>query len=199
MRALAPGETEVRVNAGGEVTSSVDGRPVYSWGGAGSDPLPIVVADAGEGVTPVTGPDPGAQTPFSADFVTPDPAECTITPRTADELVVLAETPDQAAVDALEAAWFDPPLTVPDGAPADAAKTTAVVETYRLIVACFNAGNKLAVDALWTDDALRQFEARVPTGEPTPVPADMRAAFRVTEVRVLPDGRMPRSGSNAIR
>jgi hypothetical protein len=137
-----------------------------------------------------TGIDTGAQTPTVADFITPDPAECTVTPRTADELAALSAAPDQAAIDALAAAWNDAILTVPDGLPADAATTAAVVETYRLIIACNNAGNQLAGYALWTDDALRQVQAALPAGAPTPVPAEGRAAFRVREARILPDGQV---------
>jgi hypothetical protein len=66
----------------------------------------------------------------------------------------------------------------------------AVVETYRQLIACSNAGNDLATYALWTDRGLRQLRAQPPTAPPTPVPEGERLAFRVTEVRVLPDGRV---------
>jgi hypothetical protein len=113
-----------------------------------------------------------------------------VTPRTAEELAALAASPDQAATDALAAAQVDPALTVPEGAPADEAITAAVVASYRLMVACFNAGNDLAAHALWTDDALRQIAAQPPTGEPTPLAEAERSAFRVAEVRMLADGRV---------
>jgi hypothetical protein len=113
-----------------------------------------------------------------------------VPPRAAEELATLAANPDQAATDALAAARIDATLTIPDGAPADAATTAAVVASYRLMVACFNAGNDLAAYALWSDEALRQIQAQPPTGEPTPVPEEERSAFRVTEVRLLPDGRV---------
>jgi hypothetical protein len=64
------------------------------------------------------------------------------------------------------------------------------VETYRLMIACFNAGNDPAAYALWSDAALRQVVAEPPTGEPTPLPVEEREAFRVSEVRLLPDGRV---------
>jgi hypothetical protein len=64
------------------------------------------------------------------------------------------------------------------------------VDTYRLMIACFNAGNDLAAYALWSDAALRQVLAEPPTGEPAPVPVEEREAFRVSEVRLLPDGRV---------
>jgi hypothetical protein len=133
---------------------------------------------------------PATRTPAAADVIIPDPAECIIVPRAAEELAALAASPDPAAVDALAATWIDAALFVPEGVPADAATTAAVVETYRLMVACFNAGNDLAAYALWTDDALRQIAAQPPTDAPTPVPDKERSAFRVTEVRVLPDGQV---------
>jgi hypothetical protein len=113
-----------------------------------------------------------------------------VIPRTAEELTALAATPDQAATDALAAARIDETLTIPDGAPADAATTAAVEATYRLMVACFNAGNDPAAYALWSDEALRQIQAQPPTGEPTPVPERERSAFRVTQVRLLADERV---------
>ena len=122
--------------------------------------------------------------------MTPDLAECTLPPRTAEELAALAATPDQAATDALAAARIDADLTVPEGAPADAATMAAVLQTYRLMVACFNAGNDLAAYALWSDKALRQIQAQPPTDQPTPVAEGERSAFQVTEVRRLPDGRV---------
>jgi hypothetical protein len=148
-------------------------------------PPPTATTDTG---TTDTGTEEGI--PPAADFITPDPAECTIAPRTAEELAALAVTPDQAALDALEAALADETLTIPEGAPADAVTTAAVVETYRLMIACFNAGNDLAAYALWSDAALRQAVAEPPTGEPTPLPVEEREAFRVSEVRLLPDGRV---------
>ncbi len=113
-----------------------------------------------------------------------------MTPRVAEELATLASNPDQAATDALAAARIDETLTIPDGAPADAATTAAVGASYRLMVACFNAGNDLAAYALWSDEALRQIQAQPPTAEPTPVPEGKRSAFRVTQVRLLPDGQV---------
>ena len=113
-----------------------------------------------------------------------------MTPRTTAELATLAANPDQAATDALATARINATLTIPDGAPADAATTAAVAASYRLIVACFNAGNDPAAYALWSDEALRQIQAQPPTGEPTPVPEGERSAFRVTEVRLLPDERV---------
>jgi hypothetical protein len=141
-------------------------------------------------VPPPIGTESTTEPPPAADFITPDPAGCTITPRSAEEVAALAASPDQAAADALETASLDSSLSIPEGAPADAATTAAVVETYKQMIACSNAGNDLAAFAFWTDEALRQVQAQPPTGEPTPVPEGERSAFRVMEVRVVPDGRV---------
>jgi dipeptidyl aminopeptidase/acylaminoacyl peptidase len=144
---------------------------------------------------PATGTGPatataGMESAGAVDVMTPDPAECTIAPRTAEELAALAASPDQAATDAVAAASLDPALSIPEEAPADAATTAAVTATYQQMIACFNAGNDLAAYALWTDDALRQFPVEPPHGPPTALPEGARSAFRVREVRMLPDGRV---------
>jgi hypothetical protein len=158
-------------------------------GGNPPTPPPVTTPEVPSSPTP-TPTGVGPTTPPSTDFMTPDPAECTLTPRTAEELAALAATPDQTATDALAAARIDAALTVPEGALADATTTAAALQTYRLMVACFNAGNDLAAYALWSDKALRQIQAQPPTGEQTPVPEGERSAFRVKEVRLLPDGRV---------
>jgi Mg-chelatase subunit ChlD len=163
----------------------------------------VTAAGAGPSGTPLPGtagpppPEPDRPatpalpgTALAGDFVTPDPAECTTTPRTAEELATLAASPDQAAVDALATASLDPALSIPEGTPADAATVAAVTETYRQMIACFNAGHDLAAYALWTDAALRQIQAAPPASAPTPVPEGARSAFRVREVRLQPDGQV---------
>jgi hypothetical protein len=108
----------------------------------------------------------------------------------ADELAALAASPDQAAVDALAAARAQPGLDIPQGTPADEAPMAAVEAIYRTLIACFNAGNDLAAYAFWSDESLRQLPVTSPTTPPTPLPEGERIAFRVTEVRLLPDGRV---------
>jgi hypothetical protein len=158
-------------------------------GGNPPTPPPVTTPEVSSSPTP-TPTGAGPATPPSTDLITPDPTECTVPPRTAEELAALAANPDQAATDALAAARIDATVTIPDGGPADAATTAAVVASYRLMVACFNAGNDLAAYALWSDEALRQIQAQPPTGEPTPLPEGERSAFRVTQVRLLPDRRV---------
>jgi hypothetical protein len=138
---------------------------------------------------PAPGTEPGV--PPAGELITPDPAECTVAPRTLDDLRAIAATPDQAATDALLAAVAIPGLDLPAGQPADAATVEAIEATYRQMTACFNAGNDLAAYALWTDDALRQIPVSPPPADaPTVLPEGDRSAFRVTQVRVLPDGRV---------
>jgi hypothetical protein len=123
--------------------------------------------------------------------VIPDPTECTIAPRALSALQALAATPDQAATDALLATIAIPGLDIPAGQPADADTVDAITATYRQMTACFNAGNDLAAYALWSDNALRQIRVQPPvTDAVQAVPAEKQTAVRVTEVRVLPDGRV---------
>ena len=160
----------------------------------GLPPSPTLTPTPAPQVTTIpAGTETGAvqDTPLTTDFVTPDPAECTTTPRSAEELNALLAAPAESDADALDAAMVTPGLDVPASQPADEATTAAVTTLYRQMVACLNAGNDLAALALWTDEALRQFQpAAPPEGAPTPVPEEEREAVRVTEVRVLPDGRL---------
>ena len=124
-------------------------------------------------------------------FLSPDPAECAVTPRTAESfppLVSDAEVTADAAMVALIEATTVPGLDIPEGAPADPMTTAAVVDTYRQFTACSIAGDKLAAFALWTDRALRQLTIEPLTDAPDP--EEEPGAFRVSDVRVLPDGRV---------
>ncbi|MBA2445847.1 MAG: PD40 domain-containing protein [Nocardioidaceae bacterium] len=141
-------------------------------------------------VTPPTGPGLTQATPTPDAFITPDPAECTITPRAAEALSSLTASPDPAVIGAFAVASAAPGLDIPAGIPADEAIMRVIEDTYRLMTACFNAGNDLAAYALWTDDGLRQFQVSPPAGAQAPRPEGERFGFRVTEVRTLPDGRV---------
>jgi hypothetical protein len=188
LQAVAPGETEMTVSATGEVR---DASGAYVGGGAASDPLQIAVVDATAGIPPETGPETGQTTPAGGDFITPDSAECTATPRTLDALQALVATPEQAATDALLAAMAIPGVDVPAGQPADAATVEAIRATYRQMIACFNAGNDLAAYALWTDNALRQvWVPALSSDAPTPLAEGDRIALRITQVQLLPDGQV---------
>lgn len=141
--------------------------------------------------TPSVTASPRAGTPPAGEFITPDPMECAVAPRALADLQAIAGAPDQAAADALLDAMAIPGLDMPAGAPADAATRDAVWATYRQMTACFNAGKDLAAYALWTDNALGQIRVQPPATDAVhAVPAERQTAVRVTEVRVLADGRV---------
>jgi hypothetical protein len=143
-----------------------------------------VARASAQDATPVPGP------------VVPDPAECTVAPRSVDEFAALLATP--AAGAGMAAA--PTPVTIPLGRPADAATVEGITRTTRETFACFSAGDFLRVFALVTDDAVRQLQAQgIVTAEalpflaatPVPVPPEQRAGYlAITDVSVLPDGRV---------
>src|SRR3712207_324981 len=97
------------------------------------------------GVAPVAAQDatPGAG---AAQFpITPDPADCTVEPRSADELLALwydpAGTP--LAVPGTPTAEQATSVTIPLGPPADEATAAAVVAAASEVFACFAAGDAL--------------------------------------------------------
>ena len=131
--------------------------------------------------------------------LTPDPAECTVAPRSTGEIIALAGTP--AADPAASPAASPPPFVPPAGPPADAATVAAAAATVRAVVACANAGNIRAFLALATDDYVRRFLAGRDPSDPafvaaleaTPVaepPEGWTTLVRLEWARVLPDGRV---------
>ncbi len=140
-------------------------------------------------------------TPGSATI--PNPSECTVHPRTADELralfqAVAAATP--ASSPAASPTAYIPPR---GGKPADEATIAAVTATMREIIACVNAGNIAAAFALQTDNKLRSdFQEDVSQGltaddfiqfvtAASPVPTQSWMAVpALSDARVLDDGRV---------
>jgi hypothetical protein len=122
---------------------------------------------------------------------TPIPAaECTVQPRSFNEIADLASTP---AITAIAQAG--------DGAPADEATAAAITGTIRLAVACANANDPLRALALFTDryvaerfgpshpDDLGSLNAALSR---TPVPADEDDLLTLVDVRdivIISDGR----------
>ena len=92
----------------------------------------VSVEAVSAGASPPEGTDtsPATPTAATADFITPDPAECTATPRTLDALQALAAMPDVAAADALLTEMLTPGLDIPEGQPADAATAEAIRATF---------------------------------------------------------------------
>ena len=129
-------------------------------------------------------------------LVVPDPAECTVAPRSVDALAALLATP--AAGTGAPAA--PTPVAIPLGRPADAATVEGITRTTRETFACFSAGDFLRVFALVTDHAVRQLQAQgiltaevVPFFAATPVAVapEQRAGYlAITDVAILPDGRV---------
>jgi hypothetical protein len=129
-------------------------------------------------------------TPSDA-FVTPDPAECQVAPRTVDELGAFLATPSAGAAVAS-------PEALPAGEPADDATTAAVTATIREITACANANAFLRMFALYSDaylarsmasedlnpDALALFATPI-----APQAADARISIAIEAITTLPDGR----------
>ncbi len=130
----------------------------------------------------------------AAGFITPDPAACTVEPRTVEELKAYLADPGTPA------ATPDPAdFTVPSGAPADEDQTAGVTATIDELNACVNANAFLRMFALYSDgylarslvagdlnpDALNYFATPV-----APQEADKRLSYEVQDIVVLDDGRI---------
>jgi hypothetical protein len=130
--------------------------------------------------------------PAAGDFVTPDPAACTVAPRTVDEL--RAFIADATAVTSLPAT----PVAT-GGEPADAETAASVSAVTHEIYSCLNANAFLRMFTLYSDayiarslvtedvnpDALELFATPI-----APQDADERTSIAIREVAVLPDGRV---------
>ena len=155
----------------------------------------LVVAGA-----PAAGAQEGTPT---ADLDVPAPAECTVEPRSADELRALfravAATPVPTSPDA-----SPPPAVPPTGAPADEQTVAGISATWRQYMACLSAGDQARMFALLSDAMVRrQFVVDVAFGvsedalfaylaaTPVPLTPDQSVPFVPFEdVRVLSDGRV---------
>src|SRR5215208_6601136 len=83
-------------------------------------------------------------------------ADCTVAPRSEDELRALfreaAATPIPAS---LELAASPTPAIAPTGAPADEQTVTEVSATWREFIACISAGDQARLFALFSEDMVR--------------------------------------------
>ena len=135
----------------------------------------------------------GATPPI--DFVTSDPGECRIAPRSIDSIAFALATPVGGT----------PKLVRPDsdstvGQPADAETVEAVIALAREATACGNAGDYRRVFALYTDNGLRVFAtdrgmmaeqlAGALAATPVPLPEELWQEVRVRDVRIQSDGRV---------
>lgn len=143
--------------------------------------------------------------PAGSDVISP--AECTVDPRSEEELRALfrevAATPAASSLGASPA-----PAVAPGGEPADEQTVAEINASWRQYLACLISGDQarmfallsdtmvrrqLAVDIAFgvTEDALFEFLAATPV----PVPPDQALPFvPLTDVRVLGDGRVAARG-----
>ena len=131
----------------------------------------------------------------SADFVTPDPGECRIAPRSIESIVTAFATP-VAGISTIATPAGD----VAAGQLADAGTVAAVTALAREATACGNAGDYRRVFTLYTDNGLRVFAAdRGMSAEqlagavaatPVPLPEESWQGVHVRDVRIQSDGRV---------
>ncbi len=136
-------------------------------------------------------------TPVAGTFpVTPDPAECQVEPRSAEEFLAISAGATPTAAAPVASA-----VEVPLGEAADAETVAAVTTTVREILACFNAGDFPRAFSLFSTDAIRQTAAEDPLPEeelrafleatPEALPAGERTTLlALTDVMDLEDGQV---------
>lgn len=133
-------------------------------------------------------------TPGTVDL-SPNPDQCTQTPRTLEEIEAITATPvAQATIEISSAA----DLPAGEQVPKDA--IDGVVATVVENVACFNAGNYLALFGAWTDDYLLTQIGAAPYGQDfidmvsgTPVALAEEQQTQLLDTReftLYPDGRV---------
>src|SRR5262249_46542247 len=130
----------------------------------------------------------------------PTPDECTVAPRTIDELQALFALPATPA-----AAPTNPtPGTLPAGTPVDAATAAAVTSAIREFIACVNAGDFWRQMAMYSDRYVQAYlqaylnpavgvSQEIYDHYATPQPAEsahQMALIGVGEIVQLPDGRV---------
>jgi hypothetical protein len=132
---------------------------------------------------------PGPPRVVNARQATPAslPARCNVAPRSAEDVLELAEpVPGEGSRI----------LPLPSGKPADPATTSAITAMLAEMGACLTAGDMLRFYALHSDDWLRQFAAEIEglltfTTSTPPLADGQRAAYLGPwHVQVLDDGRV---------
>jgi hypothetical protein len=139
----------------------------------------------------------------TAGLDVPAPTECTVEPRSEDELRALFR--EVAATPVLDSSEASPtPAVPPTGAPADEQTVAEINATWRQYIACITAGDQARMFALLSDDMVRrQFVVDVAFGvsedalfvylsaTPVPLPPDQSVPFvPFADARVLGDGRV---------
>ena len=164
----------------------------------------LIIAVALVSLLMVGPPEAGAQegTP-ATDLDVPAAAECTVEPRSEDELRALFREA-AAATPVLESPEASPtPAVPPTGDPADAQTVAEISATWRQFVACINAGDQARMFALFSDDMVRrQLVVDIAFGvtedalfaflaaTPVPLPDPSVPVVPFDDARVLPDGRV---------
>ena len=130
-------------------------------------------------------------------------AECTVAPRSEDELRALFREAEATPIsDFAEAS--PTPAVAPTGAPADEQTVAEITATWRQFIACISAGDQARLFALFSDDMVRrQFLVDIAFGvteealfdflaaTPVPLPQDQSIPVESFEdVRVLSDSRV---------
>jgi hypothetical protein len=129
--------------------------------------------------------------------ITPDPKECQVSPRAAEDLLaLLSGTPAAASPVAGTPLPALSEEELPAGAPADAAVVDGITAAVSELIACNNAGDLARVFAFYTDDVIRLALIGDPAAgfalafaAPTTAGAQTELVD-VREVRVLDDERV---------
>jgi hypothetical protein len=147
----------------------------------------------------------------TAGLDVPAPAECTVEPRSEDELRVLFR--EVAATPVRDSPEASPtPAVPPTGAPADEQTVAEINATWRQYIACITAGDQARMFAVLSDDMVRrQFVVDIAFGvsedalfeflaaTPVPLLPDQSVPFvPFDDVRVLPDGRVAAVGPGEL-
>ncbi len=139
----------------------------------------------------------------AAEGEAPDPAECQVEGRTADELIEIWYEQNDEGTPVLatpEAEGLLTTVPAPLGEPADEETVAGVTETVREVLACFNAGDFGRATALFSENFIGQFgpspeespedvRGFLEVGEAAPEEARIRL-LAVTDVAVMEDGRV---------
>lgn len=131
----------------------------------------------------------------------PAPSECTVSPRTLDEVVGIWRSAAAAAPAGTPAA--PAPFVVPSGTPADGETVAAIAATVRQLVACLNAGDYLRIFSFSTDrrlfvdfsddiaQGLAEIDLVTLVTRAAPLSPDLQMPMLVVkDVRILADGRV---------
>lgn len=165
------------VRAAKEMRDMVGWRPAIAAG-----TLAFFVACFGAGASDEQAAADGRQVP--------DPAECKVAPRSAEQLLELIRSEEASRRTRQEVAY---PILLYD-APSDPPVVEEITATARELIACLNAGDPRRAYALYSDQFVRRGADLLPEdvdGPPAPLPDSERVALlEVSYVRPFEDGRV---------